>query len=253
MSTVFGKHSSWAKASLMLNDRVIATIGATGGIGSSIHVRVRAEGAFAIAIGRNPAKLAAIEADVARRITIDLTMPAMWDKALAALPELDGLVVCSGKLDIVPLQSGSAAAFTEVIDINLVAPALLIRHLLCARRIRDGASIVFIGSIAGHSGGCAAYGASKAGLTGLMRTLAAELVVRKIRVNCVSPGLVKTGMYAQVRTSMSAEEFAAYQKTYPLGICTPAGIAGPVAFLLSSESREITGQNLIVDGGATLG
>lgn len=237
----------------MLSDRVIATIGATGGIGSSIHARVRAEGAFAIAMGRNSAKLAAIEADVARRITIDLTKPATWDSALTALPELDGLVVSSGKLDIAQLQSGSAAAFAEVIDINLVAPALLIRHLLCAGRIRDGASIVFIGSIAGHGGGCAAYGASKAGLIGLMRTLAAELVARKIRVNCVSPGLVKAGMYAQVRATMSAEKFAAYEKTYPLGPCTPAGIAGPVAFLLSAESREMTGQNLIVDGGATLG
>lgn len=237
----------------MLNDRVIATIGATGGIGSSIHARVRAERAIAIAMGRNPAKLAAIEADVARRFTIDLTAPATWDAALAGLPRLDGLVVCTGKLDIVSLQTGSPAAFAEVIDINLVAPALLIRHLLCAGRIRDGASIVLIGSIASQSRGCAAYGASKAGLTGLMRALAVELAGRKIRVNCVSPGLVEAGMYAQVKATMSPEEFAAYVKTYPLGICTPSGVAGPVAFLLSAESREITGQNLVVDGGATLG
>ena len=52
---------------------------------------------------------------------------------------------------------------------------------------------------------------------------------------------------------MSAAELAAYEKSYPLGICTPDGIAGPVAFLLSSDSREMTGQDLVVDGGVTLG
>ena len=238
----------------MLKDKVIATLGATGGIGGGIHARLRAAGAKALAVGRNPAKLAATEPDAARRVTLDLAAPTTWDAALATLPELDGLVVCSGKLDVLPLQAASPAAFAEVIDINLVAPALLIRHLLRARKIRDGASIVLISSIASQgSAGHAAYGASKAGLNGLMRTLAAELAPRKIRVNCVSPGLVNAGMYEQVKGMMSAEELAAYEKTYPLGVCTPDGIAGPVAFLLSSDSREMTGQDLVVDGGVGLG
>jgi len=237
----------------MLKDKVIATLGATGGIGAGIHARLRADGAKALAVGRNPAKLAVTEPDAARRVTLDLAAPLTWDSALATLPELDGFVVCSGKLDILPLQAASPAAFAEVIDINLVAPALLIRHLLRAKKIRDGASIVLISSIASQgSAGHAAYGASKAGLNGLMRTLAAELAPRKIRVNCVSPGLVNAGMYEQVKSTMSAEQLAAYEKSYPLGICTPEGIAGPVAFLLSSDSREMTGQDLVVDGGVTL-
>ena len=86
-----------------------------------------------------------------------------------------------------------------------------------------------------------------------MRTLAAELAPRKIRVNCVSPGLVNAGMYTQVKAMMTAEELAAYERTYPLGVCTPAGIAGAVAFLLSADSREMTGQDLVVDGGVGLG
>ena len=237
----------------MLKDKVVATLGSTGGIGRGIHARLRASGARALALGRDPAKLAALEPDAARRATVDLATPATWEASLAALPELDGLVVCSGKLDVLPLQASSPAAFAEVIDINLVAPALLIRHLLRARKIRDGASIVLISSIASQgSAGHAAYGASKAGLNGLMRTLAAELAPRKIRVNCVSPGLVNAGMYAQVKAMMSAAELAAYEKSYPLGVCTPDGIAGPVAFLLSSDSREMTGQDLVVDGGVTL-
>lgn len=237
-----------------LAHRTLLTLGATGGIGRSIHDRLRREGAVALASGRDATKLAATEPDPTRRVLLDLAHPPSWDSPVQALPELDGLVVCSGKLDILPLQATSPAAFAEVIDINLVAPALLIRHLLRARKLRDGASVVLISSIASQgSAGHAAYGASKAGLNGLMRTLAAELAPRKIRVNCVSPGLVNTGMYAQVKTMMTPEELAAYEKTYPLGVCTAAGIAGPVAFLLGEDSSEITGQDLVVDGGVSLG
>ena len=231
----------------------ILTLGASGGIGAAIHARLRAGGAQALASGRSAEKLKAIEPNAAHQFALDLAAPQTWEGALAKLPELDGLVVCSGKLDMLPLQASSPAAFAEVIDINLVAPALLIRHLLRARKLRDGASIVLISSIASHgSAGHAAYGASKAGLNGLMRTLAAELAPRKIRVNCVSPGLVNAGMYEQVKGMMTADELAAYEKTYPLGVCTPAGLAGPVAFLLSDDAREMTGQDIVVDGGVGL-
>jgi len=236
-----------------LSPRRILTLGATGGIGRAIHARLRSEGAHALASGRSADKLAALEPDPARRVPLDLAAPATWDGPVGALPELDGLVVCSGKLDMFPLQSASPAAFAEVVDLNLVAPALLIRHLLRARKLRDGASVVLISSIASRgSAGHAAYGASKAGLNGLMRTLAAELAPRRIRVNCVSPGLVRAGMYDQVRAMMTAEELAAYERTYPLGVCSAEGVAGPVAFLLGEDSREITGQDLVVDGGVSL-
>ena len=237
-----------------LTDRTILTLGAAGGIGRGIHDRLRRERALALASGRDAAKLASVEPDASRRVLLDLAAPGTWEASLASLPELDGLVVCSGKLDMLPLQSSIPAAFAEVVDINLIAPALLIRHLLRARKLRDGASVVLISSIASRgSAGHAAYGASKAGLNGLMRTLAAELAPRRIRVNCVSPGLVNAGMYEQVKATMSPEQLAAYEKSYPLGVCTPAGIAGPVAFLLSDDAREITGQDLTVDGGVGLG
>jgi NAD(P)-dependent dehydrogenase (short-subunit alcohol dehydrogenase family) len=142
----------------------------------------------------------------------------------------------------------------QVIQINLIAPALLIRHLLRAAKIKDGASLVLISSIASHgSPGNAAYGASKSGLNGLMRTLALELAPRRIRVNSVSPGLVAAGMYEEVKKTMTPSELAAYEKTYPIGIGQPSDIAGPVAFLLSSGSNWITGHDLVADGGCTLG
>jgi len=236
----------------MLSGKTILTLGAAGGIGQGIQRHLHQLGAHALASdlgGLEPLKPFA-----AGLVPLDLLKPDSWEAALASLPPLDGLVVCSGKLDHAPLAEADPAMFAQVIQINLTSPALLIRHLLRAGKIKDGASLVLISSIASHgSPGNAAYGASKSGLNGLMRTLALELAPRRIRVNSVSPGLVAAGMYEEVKKTMTPSELAAYEKTYPIGIGQPSDIAGPVAFLLSSGSNWITGHDLVADGGCTLG
>ena len=236
----------------MLSGKTILTLGAAGGIGQGIQRHLHQLGAQALASdlgGLEPLKPFATGL-----VPLDLLKPDSWEAALASLPPLDGLVVCSGKLDHAPLAEADPVMFAQVIQINLTAPALLIRHLLRAGKIKDGASLVLISSIASHgSPGNAAYGASKSGLNGLMRTLALELAPRRIRVNSVSPGLVAAGMYEEVKKTMTPSELAAYEKTYPIGIGQPSDIAGPVAFLLSSGSNWITGHDLVADGGCTLG
>lgn len=236
----------------MLSEKAILTLGAAGGIGQGIQRHLHRLGARAHASDR--AGLEILKDCAASLLSLDLLKPDSWAAALAALPPLDGLVVCSGKLDHAPLAESDPAAFAEVMHVNLLAPAMLIRQLLRSGKIKDGASVVLISSIASHgSPGNAAYGASKSGLNGLMRTLALELAHRRIRVNSLSPGLVAAGMYEEVRKTMTPEALAAYEKTYPIGIGQPADIAGPVAFLLSDGARWITGHDLVVDGGCTLG
>lgn len=236
----------------MLKGKTILTLGAAGGIGQGIQRHLSELGAAVLASDRT--SLESLRGISAGLIPLDLLAPASWESALRDLPPLDGLVVCSGKLDDSSLADCDPAAFAEVMQVNLTAPALLIRHLLRAGKVKDGASLVLISSIASQgSPGHAAYGASKAGLNGLMRTLALELAPRRIRVNCVSPGLVAAGMYEQVRKAMGPAELAAYEKTYPIGIGQPSDIAGPVAFLLSDFARWVTGHDLVADGGCTLG
>ncbi len=236
----------------MLADKTILTLGAAGGIGQGIQRHLHRLGARAHASDR--ADLAPVRDCAASLLPLDLLKPESWVAALAALPPLDGLVLCSGKLDHAPLAESAPAAFDEVMRVNLLAPAMLIRHLLRSGKLRDGASVVLISSIASRgSPGNAAYGASKSGLNGLMRTLALELAPRRIRVNAVSPGLVAAGMYEEVRKTMTPAALEAYEKTYPIGIGQPADIAAPVAFLLSDGARWITGHDLVADGGATLG
>ena len=236
----------------MLSGKILLTLGAAGGIGQGIQRHLHQLGARAFASDQSG--LERVKDCSAGLIPLDLLKPDSWEAALAALPPLDGLVVCSGKLDHAPLASADPAAFAQVMQVNLVAPALLIRHLLRSGKIKDGASVVLISSIATHgSPGNAAYGASKAGLNGLMRTLALELAPRRIRVNSVSPGLVAAGMYEEVKKTMTPADLAAYEKTYPIGIGQPSDVAGPVTFLLSPASNWITGHDLVADGGSTIG
>jgi len=234
--------------------KTLALLGASGGLGRDILSHLAGQGARVFALGRNPQKLLGLTPQPAGALEVDLHKPEGWAKALADLPPLDGFVLASGQLDLVPLSAASPKAFEAVITANLTAPALFIRELLRHDKLKPGASLVLIGSIASKgAAGHAAYAASKAGLLGLTRTLALELAPKKIRVNTLSPGLVEAGMYDQLAASIGPEAIKAYAANYPLGIGKPSDISPVVAFLLSDQSRWITGHDLVVDGGATLG
>jgi len=237
-----------------LANHSLALLGATGALGRVLAKDLAGQGARVFALGRNPQKLEALDPKPAGTVVIDLLMPDAWSAALAKLPELDGLVVASGQLDLVPLVAASPRSFEQNIQINFTAPALFIRELLRLGKLKSGSSLVLIGSIASHgAAGHAAYAASKAGLAGLARTLALELAPRRIRVNTVSPGLIAAGMYDQIAATLDSEVLAAHASRYPLGIGKPSDISGPVAFLLSPAANWITGHDLVVDGGVTLG
>jgi NAD(P)-dependent dehydrogenase (short-subunit alcohol dehydrogenase family) len=237
-----------------LQGKQIATIGSTGGIGSAIQSELHRAGAKAIAIGRSPEKLAGL-ADVSSAcVVLDLAKPDAWPAAISSLPELDGLVICSGRLDVAPFRVTSPAKFSEAMDINVVAPAMFVRALLRTGKLKASCSIVFIGSIAGlrASPGNLTYAAGKSALHGVVRNMALELAPQRIRVNMVSPGLVQAGMGEAIRSSVTADQLQEYARRYPLGLGKAEQVAGPVAFLLSDQASWITGQDLVADGGATL-
>lgn len=238
----------------ILDGRVVAVIGAAGGLGSGIQAEVFRQGAQAIALGRSADKLAKLTDIAATRVLLDLEAPDHWPAVIDQLPALDGLVICSGKLDVSPFRTLTPAKFAESMTINVTAPVMFLRSLLRAGKLKPGCSVVFIGSIAGIRAavGHLAYAAGKAALHGVVRTLALELAPQRIRVNLVSPGLVMSGMGEAIRNSVTEEQMQEYARKYPLGLGKSEDVAGPVAFLLSSASSWITGQDIITDGGATL-
>lgn len=232
----------------------VAVLGATGALGSAILRQLRAGGSQTVAFGRSSEKLAKLAEHASESHALDLQKPDDWEAIIGLMAPLDGLVIATGSLEVLPFSLLTAKKFGETMETNVLAPAAFLRCLLRAKKLHVGASIVFIGSISGIRGasGHAAYTASKSALQGLVRTLALELAPRKIRVNLVSPGLVDEGMGADFRTRVTAEQFAAYVGAYPLGVGSSDDVTGAVSFLLSSSARWITGHDLIVDGGATL-
>ena len=237
-----------------LSGKRVVVLGATGAIGSSILRQLRSSQAHPLAFGRSPEKLATLSEVAAESHILDLRKPDEWEATIAVLAPVDGLVVATGSLEVLPFSLLTAEKFSASLETNVVAPAAFLRCLLRAKKLNPNASVVFIGSISGIRGaaGHAAYAASKSALQGLVRTLALELAPRKIRVNLVSPGLVDEGMGADFRTRVTAGQFTAYVGAYPLGAGSSDDVTGAVSFLLSSSARWITGHDLIVDGGATL-
>ncbi len=189
----------------------------------------------------------------ARTLPFDIADAAMTEAAVDDLEAdggLDILVNAAGARDRRTLDALDVAALHKMLEVNLVGAFILSRAVAPQMRERGGGRIIHLTSIAGHiaRAGDAAYTASKAGLTGLVRALAAELGPDKITVNAIAPGYFAT----QANTAMVDDpDVAAWlAKRTSLGRWgDPAEIAGAARFLASDEAAFITGHVLAVDGG----
>lgn len=149
-----------------------------------------------------------------------------------------------------PLMDMDDSAARKILEVNVVGALKMAQDSVAAGLRERGGAIVNISSIAGvtSSPGIGMYGVSKAALLSLTRQLAAELAP-DVRVNAVAPAAVKTQFARALYEGREAE----LAEKYPLGrLGVPEDIAGPVTFLLSDDAAWITGQTLVIDGGATL-
>jgi NAD(P)-dependent dehydrogenase (short-subunit alcohol dehydrogenase family) len=166
----------------------------------------------------------------------------------------DVLVNNAGISHITPAEETSAADYRRVLEINLVAPFLWCRAFAPLFFAQRAGSIVNIASIAGLTGVAdrAAYNASKHGLVGLTRTLAAEWGARGVRVNAVCPGWVKTPMDDASQASGVYSDDDITGRVPLARFATPDDVARAVAFLADgAESGFVNGHTLVVDGGWT--
>ena len=240
-----------------LKGKTILVTGASSGIGQTTAVSCAQMGAEVVITGRDAERLQAT-ADLigtpVPQISADLTNNDDVERLVAALPPLDGAVLCAGNSTTLPLQFGTREKFDDMFNVNFFAPVELLRLMYKKKILQKGASVVLIASIGGtHSfmPGNGVYGASKAALNSLMKYAAREYASRKIRVNSICPGMVDTPLIH--RGTITEEQLAEDAKRYPLGrYGKPEDIANGAVYLLSDASSWLTGHDLVIDGGFSI-
>jgi 3alpha(or 20beta)-hydroxysteroid dehydrogenase len=242
-----------------LNGKVALVTGAAGGMGSAIARVLAAHGAAVVIadlrdeLGQTFAREITDAGGAATYRHLDVTAETAWVEVIAAVEashgRLDILISNAGINVRKPIGSIDFADWNKVLGVNLSGPLLGMKHAGPAIARAGGGAIVNITSnISLIPSKAAAYAASKWGLRGLSKTAALEFAPMNIRVNSVGPGVVPTDInvgqpYLQTTAAVT-----------PLGrIATAHDIANAVLFLVSDAGPFITGIDLPVDGGFTLG
>lgn len=245
----------------MLKGKTAFVTGSNRGIGHAVLEAFAKRGINVIAHSRTDspetredlARLSQAYEVMLRPVFFDvMDADAMKQAVLALMREkmpVDILVNCAGILHERLLQMTSMSDVRKVFEVNFFAPYLLTQLISkLMMRNKDGGSIVNFSSVAAFDGieGETAYGASKAALVAMSRSLAKELGRYNIRVNCVAPGVVRTDMTKDMpqQVLLRMEE-----QTYLRRLGDAMQVADVVAFLVSDEARHITGQTIRVDGG----
>ncbi len=225
-----------------LTRRVLVT-GASSGIGAAIAARMLGLGWAVTGMSRSRPVVGGSHFTFAPADLSDATSLA---KALSGLGPVDALVHAAGVLRVGRLGETSAEHAREMWRLHVAAATQLVEHVVPS--MPDGGRIVLIGSrVANGAPGRAQYAASKAAMLGLARSWAAELAPRGITVNVAAPGATDTPMLRDPARSAVAPRMP------PMGrFVRPEEIAGLVAFLLSEDAGSLTGQQIVVCGGASL-
>jgi gluconate 5-dehydrogenase len=247
-----------------LTGRVAVVTGGTGGLGRIMAEALVEAGAKIVITSRDQAKLDAPVADLSKigevhgvvcDVRVEASIEAMFDEATTTFGAVDVLVANAGVAWVEPAETTGRAAWTKVLETNLVGA------FQCARRFGhdaiargSGGAIVLISSIAGQQANdvlpTSAYAASKAGLGGLARQLATEWGPHDITVNALAPGYFAGGMSERALDRHGP----ALLSRIPIGRFGGADdLKGAVVFLASPAARYLTGQVISLDGGQSAG
>ena len=233
--------------------------GGTSGIGLETAHQFLNEGARVAITGKNPATLETARRELGSGVLIipsDASEAGAQQKVVETLRQsfqgLDILFVNAGIADLRPVEQWDESAFERSFAINVKGPYFLVQALLPI--FANPASIVLNASVNAHIGmpNTSVYGASKAALLSLARTLSGELISRGIRVNAVSPGPISTPLYSKLGLSEAdlGSVAASIQSQVPARrFGKPSEIAHAIVFLASDESAFMVGAELLIDGG----
>ena len=239
--------------------KYILITGASSGMGEEIALQLSHDYNI-IVNGRDTERLGSVYNKLSEGNHIvwqyDLSDVQNIEQSLATLISDNGIKISyfvhsAGYMKMYPVKMLSAEVFNTSFNINVISAALITKTLVGRKNGKALESAVFISSNISNFGAKAfsVYSATKAGLDGLMRSLAMELAP-EVRINSVLPGGVRTRMTEHMY--QDEELISRMAATYPLGLGQTNDIYHAVRFLLSDDARWITGQQLTVDGGRTV-
>jgi len=243
-----------------LTGKCALVTGASGGIGAAIAKALHAQGATVALSGTRVAALEALAAELGGERVV-VAPGNLSDAAATEQLAKDAEAALGGRIDILVNNAGLTRDqiamrmkdedWQQVLDVNLTAAFRLSRAVLRGMMKRRWGRIIGITSIVGVTGnpGQANYAASKAGLIGMSKALAAEVASRNITVNCVAPGFITTAM----TDALNADQKEKLLSAIPAGrMGEPGEIAAGVVYLASDEAAYVTGQTLHVNGGMAM-
>jgi NAD(P)-dependent dehydrogenase (short-subunit alcohol dehydrogenase family) len=242
--------------------KVAVVTGGNSGIGLGVAKAFAREGASIVITGRDEASLKSAERDLgpkALALKADVSRLPEIDQAMGRIKErfgrIDALFVNAGIGKFVPFEQVSESFFDEIMNVNLKGAFFTVHKALPL--LSSGTAVVLNASINGHKGmpGTTVYGASKAAVINLARTMSADLVSRGIRVNSISPGPIESAILT--RAGLSGEQLKETREWIKGQVAvkrfgTPDEIAEAVLYLCSPASAYVVGTDLVVDGGMIL-
>jgi NAD(P)-dependent dehydrogenase (short-subunit alcohol dehydrogenase family) len=250
-----------------LDGKIAVVTGGTSGIGEGIAKAFVLEGAKVVITGRREEEGRALEKQIGVRfvradVAIEADVRAMVDKTVEWFGRVDCLVNNAGiPSPMTSITEIDIATIDQILAVNVRGVVLGIKHAAPVMISQRSGSVINIGSVAGIRGGISAhiYSASKGAVQALTRSAAAELGEKGIRVNCISPGAIVTGIFgknaglegskADRVTGVVKERFATIQPIPRAGL--PDDIAQAAVFLASDGSGFVNGQDIVIDGGMT--
>jgi 3-oxoacyl-[acyl-carrier protein] reductase len=232
--------------------------GATGAIGGGIARALHGQGATVALSGTRREVLDALASELKDRVHVLPCDLADKDAVEALVP---GAEAAMGKLDILVANAGVNAdnlfvsltdeAWEKVIAVNLTAAFRLTRAAVKTMMRRRWGRVIGIASVVGFTGnpGQGNYTASKAGLVGMMKSVAAEYAKRNVTANCIAPGIVASAMIDR----LNDKQREAIVTRVPAGrLGAPADVAAAAVYLASEEAGYVTGQTIHVNGGMAM-
>lgn len=245
-----------------LSEKSILVTAAGRGIGRACALLAADAGANVYATDIDGEALQSIQHERISAHVLDATDPSANEALVQSLPSLDGVVHCVGIVQHGTILEGSANDWHHAFKLNVDSFYLILRAVLPRLQTNGGASIVAISSVASSIKGLpdrASYGATKAAVNGMVKSVAADFVSDKIRCNAICPGTISSPSWMD-RVAELGEKLgsidaahAKFIERQPLGrVGKPEEVAALAVYLLSDSGAFVTGQLISVDGGISI-